>query len=162
MPHPLNRPHKVDEATGEFLFSIYKLLCASNVEPRIKQPTFETAAESKNQWRVVSISTDALRHIHEFRNAVGLRRGHILSRFSRSQHLFQHPPLDKKTMLQYFFEHDTVALVTKLENNVNGVAHWSKLHAVPEGLFTSGSFSINVRNIELTWVDENYERISRL
>ena len=54
---------------------------------------------------------------------------------------------------EYFFEHDTVALVTKAENAKDGVAHWSPLHPVPEGLFTAGSFSIYVRKgKEIPWV----------
>ncbi len=62
-------------------------------------------------------------------------------------------PLSQEQLLEYFFEHDTVALVTKAENAKDGGDHWSKLHEVPEGLFTAGSFSIYVRKKkEIPWV----------
>jgi len=61
--------------------------------------------------------------------------------------------------LEYFFEHDTVALVTKAENSKEGTSHWSPLLPVPEGLFTAGSFSIYVRKRkELKWVEEEIAR----
>jgi hypothetical protein len=153
--HPLNRPHRVDSPTGEFLFTLYGLLFAAKVDLRIKQRTFETAADSKNSWRVVSISEAALQHIRNAGDAKGLQRGHMLSRISRAQHLFaRDTPLGQTELLEYFFEHDTVALVKKAENSRAGVAHWSPLHPVPESLFTAGSFSIYVRKgKELPWVN---------
>jgi hypothetical protein len=152
--HPHNRPHCVDSDTADFLFTLYKLLFEANVSPRIKQRTFETAADSKNSWRVVSVSEAALEHIRNIGNAKGLQRGHLLSRVSRARHLFNRDiPLTQTELLEYFFEHDTVALVTKSENAKNGVLHWSPLQSVPEGLFTAGSFSIYVRKgKELQWV----------
>lgn len=152
--HPHNRPHRVDASTGEFLFTLYKLLFDAKVDLRIKQRTFETAAESKNSWRVVSISQAALDHIKKTGEAKGLQRGHMLPRVSRAQHLFNRDtPITEAELLEYFFEHDTVAMVTKAENSKDGVAHWSPLHAVPEGLFTAGSFSIYVRKgKEIPWV----------
>lgn len=79
----------------------------------------------------------------------------MLPRARRGQHLFNRDaPLTAPELLEYFFEHDTVAMVTKTENSKDGVAHWSQLHAVPEGLFTVGSFSIYVRKgIEVPWVE---------
>lgn len=152
--HPHNRPHQVDAVTADFLFTLYKLLFSAKVDLRIKQRTFETAAESKNSWRVVSISQDAIDHIKGTGKAKGLRRGHMLPRAIRAQHLFnRNDPLTKTELLDYFFEHDTVAMVTKAENSKEGVAHWSSLRAVPEGLFTAGSFSIYVRKgKEIPWI----------
>ena len=152
--HPHNRPHQVDAVTGEFLFTLYKLLFDAKVDPRIKQRTFETAADSKNSWRVVSISQAAIDHIKNAGEAKGLQRGHMLPRARRALHLFcRDAPLTKAEMLDYFFEHDTVAMVTKAENSKDGVAHWSPLRAVPEGLFTAGSFSIYVRKgKEIPWI----------
>lgn len=152
--HPHNRPHRVDSSTAEFLYMLYGLLFVAKVDLRIKQRTFETAADSKNSWRVVSVSEAALEHIRKAGEAKGLQRGHILSRISRAQHLFNRDtPLTQAELLEYFFEHDTVALVTKAENSKDGVTHWSQLHAVPEGLFTAGSFSIYVRKgKEIPWV----------
>ena len=152
--HPYNRPHQVDAVTGEFLFTLYKLLFDAKVDPRIKQRTFETAADSKNSWRVVSISQAAIDHIKNAGEAKGLQRGHMLPRARRALHLFyRDAPLTKAEMLDYFFEHDTVAMVTKAENSKDGVAHWSPLRAVPEGLFTAGSFSIYVRKgKEIPWI----------
>ena len=152
--HPHNRPHQVDAVTGEFLFTLYKLLFDAKVDPRIKQRTFETAADSKNSWRVVSISQAAIDHIKNTGEAKGLQRGHVLLRARRALHLFyRDAPLTKAEMLDYFFEHDTVAMVTKAENSKDGVAHWSPLRAVPEGLFTAGSFSIYVRKgKEIPWI----------
>lgn len=152
--HPHNRPHRVDAPTGEFLFTLYELLFEADVDLRIKQRTFETAADSKNSWRVVSISQDALNHITKTGETKGLQRGHMLPRASRARHLFNRATLITKTeLLEYFFEHDTVAMVTKAENTKDGVEHWSTLHAVPEGLFTAGSFSIYVRKgKEIPWV----------
>lgn len=61
--------------------------------------------------------------------------------------------MSQSELLNYFFEHDTVALVTKAENSKAGISHWSPLHAFPEGLFTAGSFSIYVRKgKEIPWV----------
>jgi hypothetical protein len=152
--HPLNRPYRVDAVTGSFLFTLYNLLFAADVHLRIKQRTFETAAESKNSWRVVSISQAALEHIAQHKSAKGLQRGHIKSRNERGQYLFRREhPLSQAALLDYFFEHDTVALVTKAENSREGTAHWSSLLPVPEELFTAGSFSIYVRKgKELLWV----------
>lgn len=154
--HPKNRPYSVDAETGDFLFTLYKLLFAAKVDPRIKQRTFKTAADSKNSWRVVSISQDALNHISENRNTKGLQRGHILPRSVRAEHLFRRAsPLTRDELLSYFFEHDTVALVTKRENNKDGTSHWSQLYEVPADLFTAGSFSIYARKgKELVWVDQ--------
>jgi hypothetical protein len=154
--HPRNRPHCVNSETGSFLFTLYKLLFEAKVDLRIKQRTFETAADSKNSWRVVSISQDALHHISQNRSTKGLQRGHILSRSTRAEYLFLcDAPLTQNELLMYFFEHDTVALVTKSENNKDGTLHWSQLHEVPAGLFTAGSFSIYARKgKELVWVDQ--------
>lgn len=152
--HPLNRPHRVDPSTAEFLYTLYGLLFVAKVDLRIKQRTFETATDSKNSWRVVSVSEAAIEHIRKTGEAKGLQRGHILSRISRAQHLFNRDtPMTQAELLEYFFEHDTVALVTKAENSKDGVTHWSPLHAVPEGLFTAGSFSIYVRKgKEIPWI----------
>lgn len=152
--HPLNRPHGVDAATGEFLYTLYGLLFVATVDLRIKQRTFETAADSKNSWRVVSVSEAALEHIRNAGHAKGLQRGHILPRITRAQYLFNRDaPFSQTKLLDYFFEHDTVALVTKVENAKDGASHWSPLHAVPEGLFTAGSFSIYLRKgKEISWV----------
>lgn len=152
--HPHNRPHSVDSSTGEFLYTLYGLLFGANVDLRIKQRTFETAADSRNSWRVVSVSEAAFEHIRKTGEAKGLQRGHMLPRINRAQNLFNRKdPLTKNELLEYFFEHDTVALVTKAENSKDGVAHWSSLRAVPEGLFTAGSFSIYVRKgKEIPWV----------
>ena len=101
--HPLNRPHRVDSATGEFLFTLYALLFAAKIELRIKQRTFETAADSKNSWRVVSVSEAALGHIRSAGDAKGLQRGHILTRFARAKYLFNRdPPLTQAELLKYF------------------------------------------------------------
>jgi len=144
--HPHNRPHSVDQETGDFLHLLYELLYCAKLDHRIKQRTFETAADSQNSWRVVSISEAALEHLRTTGLAKGLQRGHILSRVERAKYLFDRaPPLVKADLLDYFFEHDTVALVTKAENAKNGIDHWSPLHPVPEGLFNAGSFSIYAR-----------------
>ena len=161
MAHPINRPHRVDPATGTFLFALYSFLFTSNVSLRIKQRTFETAAESQDSWRVVSISRAALVHIAQSNSANGLQRAHVLSRNERALRLFQREsPLSQSELLDYFFEHDTAALVTKEENSRDGTAHWSPLRPVPEGLFTAGSlFSIYVRKgKELPWVLQEVER----
>jgi len=153
--HPLNRPHRVDSSTAQFLFGLYSYLFAANVSLRIKQRTFETAAESRDMWRVVSISRAALECIALNKTAKGLQRGHILSRNDRALHMFKRDqPLTQAELLGYFFEHDTVALITKAENSRDGTAHWSPLLAVPEGIFTAGSFfSIYVRKSkDLPWV----------
>lgn len=152
--HPHNRPHSVDKATGDFLFLLYQLLFEADVSLWTKQRTLETAAESKNSWRVVSISTDAVNHIRTTGSAKGLRRGHALSRNERAKHLFERSDLlDRDELLRYFFEHDTVALITSKENSKDGVTEWSELLPVPEGLFNAGSFSIYARKgKELAWV----------
>jgi hypothetical protein len=153
--HPHNRPHTVDKQTGDFLHLLYELLFRSDhLELRVKQRTFETAAETKNSWRVVSITSAAIEHLRETESAKGLQRGHLLSRSDRAKYLFNRDvPLSRDELLQYFFEHDTVALVTRVENAKDGVQHWSKLHPVPEGLFTEGSFSIYARKRkELKWI----------
>lgn len=154
--HPANRPHSVDKATSDFLYCLYNLLfTAESLSLRTKQRTFETAADSKNSWRVVSISAAALEQLIKTGTAKGLRRGHVLTRKSRAEYLFNRKsPLKAKALLAYFFEHDTVALVTKAENSRDGTQHWSKLHPVPEELFTAGSFSIYVRKKELEWVQK--------
>lgn len=153
--HPNNRPHTVDKQTGVFLHQLYELLfMSSHLELRVKQRTFETAADSKNSWRVVSITSAAIDHLRDTGSAKGLQRGHLLSRSDRAKYLFnRHAPLSRDELLQYFFEHDTVALVTRVENAKDGFQHWSKLHPVPGGLFTAGSFSIYARKgKELAWV----------
>jgi hypothetical protein len=151
--HPHNRPHRVDATAGKFLYALYELLFSADVALRVKQRTFETAAESKDSWRVVSISRAALEQINDRKSAKDLRRGHMLSRRERAAHLFvRDAPLPQADLLSYFFDHDTVALVTKSENARHGCCHWSELLAVPAGLFTAGSFSIYVRQPELAWV----------
>ena len=155
--HPDNRPHTVDAETGKFLFTLYTFLFNAAVDLRIKQRTFETAADSKHSWRVVSISEAALNHIAQQRSAKGLQRGHILSRSARAEYLFKREaPLILPELLDYFFTNDTVALVTKAENSKEGTAHWSRLLAVPEGHFNAGSFAIYVRKgRELKWVEQH-------
>jgi hypothetical protein len=158
LTHLVNRPHKVDQRTASFLYSLYELLFDSQIiELRIKQRTFENAAESKNAWLVVSISEAALTHIRNTGEAKGLQRGHILSRISRAEHMFKREArLTSDQLLDYFFKHDTVALVTKAENSKDGVAHWSQLHAVPEGLFNAGSMSIYLRKRkDIPWVQSH-------
>lgn len=107
---------------------------------------------------MVSISQAALDHLLRERSAKGLQRGHVLPRVDRAKHLFERSaPVDQDELLAYFFEHDTVALVTKAENAKSGVAHWSQLHAVPEDLFNAGSFSIYARKgKELAWVEQRF------
>jgi hypothetical protein len=102
----------------------------------------------------VSISADALHVLRSTGSAKGLQRGHILARIDRANFLFdRRVPLERNELRRYFFEHDTVALVTKAENSRSGVRHWSALHEVPEGLFNAGSFSICARKgKELAWV----------
>jgi hypothetical protein len=154
--HPHNRPRTVDTQTGDFLFRLYTLLFeAKDLGLHTQQRTFETATVSKETWRVVSISQAAINHIRIHKSAAGLQRGHILRRFDRAKHLFDRDvALSRDELLSYFFEHDTVALVTKQENNKDGTAHWSALHPVPEDLFTAGSFSVHVRKgKELKWVE---------
>lgn len=145
----------VDHETGEFLYTIYNLLFNANIDFYIKQRTFETAANSKNSWRVVSISKNAIQHIIKHKNAKGLQRGHLLQRSLRSDYLFKREhPLNKDELLSYFFEHDTVALITKEENDKSGTSHWSDLVPVPEDLFTAGSFSIYLRKSkEIPWIE---------
>ena len=160
MTHPANRPHKVDKATGDFLFDLYQLLFSSNVSLRIKQRTLETAAESQDSWRVVSITHAALEHIAKNGSAKGLQRAHVLSRVDRASHLFERKqPLTQPELLEYFFEHDTSALVTKAENAKDGTKHWSTLRAVPAGLFPSPSlFKVSMRKkTELPWVIDQLE-----
>lgn len=154
LAHPKNRPHRVDANTAQFLYTLYKLLFDASVDLRIKQRTFETAADSKNSWRVVSISQYALEHIAKTGDAKGLQRGHLLARIDRAKHLFEcSEPLSQEQLLDYFFEHDTVALITKAENAKDGCNHWSKIREVPDGMFTAGSFSIYVRQRkEIPWV----------
>jgi len=98
----------------------------------------------------------AVEHIRETGAAKGLQRGHILSRVERAKELFDRgSSMSKDELLTYFFENDTVALVTKAENSRMGARHWSKLFAVPEGLFNAGSFSIYARkNKELVWIQQ--------
>lgn len=153
--HPLNRPHSVDKSTGDFLYSLYTLLFdAKHLELSVKQRTFETAAVCPHSWRVVSISVDALRHINENKSAKGLHRAHVLSRNERAWHMFNRDsPLNQDDLLLYFFEHDTVALVTTLENAKDGTSHWSRLYAVPFGILCAGSFSIYARKCDLDWAE---------
>lgn len=153
--HPNNRPHTVNANTAAFLYRIYLLLFkASDIKEWTKQKTFEAAAESTNSWRVVSISEAALQQIANSKSAKGLRRGHILSRSERARRMFGvKEPMSKEQLTKFFFDNDTVALITKEENAKDGPDHWTPLHAVPDGIFNSGSFSIHVRKRkDLPWV----------
>lgn len=93
---------------------LYGLVFGANVDLRIKQRTFETAADSRNSWRVVSVTEAALKLTGETGAAKGLQRGYMLPRIVRAQYLFdREAPLTQDELLEYFFEHETVALVTK-------------------------------------------------
>jgi len=148
-----NRPHCVVPATEDFLYRLYEMLFSEpGLSLRTRQRTFETAADCPDSWRVVCVSHDALVQIVQTASAKGLRRAHPTSRSERAGHLFERDrPLNRSELLPYFFKHDTVALVTAAENTQEGVAHWSKLYKVPPGIFTSGSFSIHARRIDLEW-----------
>jgi hypothetical protein len=139
-----------------FLFS------EENIDHAVKQRTFETAAVSEHTWRVVSISESALKRIASQRTCKNVQRGHILSRIDRAIYLFKRPePINEDVLINYFFEHDTVALIMKEENNNHGTAHWSKLYAVPNGLFTAGSYSIRARKSDLRWIDETMTKATK-
>jgi hypothetical protein len=128
------------------------LFSEPNLSLKTRQRTFETAADCPDSWRVVCVSHAALIQIVQTTSAKGLRRAHPTSRYERARHLFErNQPLDRSGLLQYFFKHDTVALVTTVENAREGATHWSKLYEVPVGIFTSGSFSIHARKSDLEW-----------
>jgi hypothetical protein len=46
--HPKNRPHSVDNEIGDFLHLVYKVFFDAQLDRRVQQRTFETAADSKN------------------------------------------------------------------------------------------------------------------
>ena len=151
-----NRPHKVSPQTADFLYRLYFFVCEeSSVTLRAKERTFESTADSNQSWRVVCVSEAALNHMHNTRTAKGLKRAHPVRRMDRAKFIFQRSkPLGKRSLLRYFFQNDTVALVLDAENNKDGFDHWSPLIAVPHGVLMGGSFSKYSTRADLAWVDE--------
>lgn len=151
-----NRPHAPSKKQLDFIFEVYQLLFRTGDIPlRTKQVTLETAAVTLYPWRIVCISDKALRAIQRQRTTLGLRRGHPFRRADRAAVLFQRgKALSRAAFKDYFFLHDTVALVEGKENGKHGHAHWSELHPVPEGFFVGGSFSVRLNDADLAWVDE--------
>lgn len=154
-----NRHHTVDEQTGNFLYELYLLLRGASLSDWAKQRAFEAAADCSDSWRVLWISRKALERVVEADGKpANLRRAHWYARKDRFAEMFRldKPPMAKRDLLEYFFKHDTCALVTAEENNQAGWEHWSlPLINVPEGIFTSGGFSVYVRRtVDLPWAKQ--------
>jgi hypothetical protein len=141
------------EAFANSVHEIYLALFKSSLAPYPKQRSLECAADGRHTWRIVGISEAALRQICHTGNAKGLKRGHSLDRAARARHVFERPePLSKTELLDWFFRHDTTTLVTAAENGYEGVAHWSPVIPVPDGILASASFSVRVsRRRDLPW-----------
>lgn len=161
---PFNRPHSADEDTAAFLYALYQLLrdAPASMSNHAKKRTFESAADGAHAWRVVCISENALRHIAEKETAVGLRRAHALSREARFQLLFGDVThvWERDDLLNFFFEHDTCALVTEDENNQDTTEQWSQLHRVDEGYLCKGSFAVYARRkTDVPWAKKLWAEI---
>lgn len=134
----------------------------SPVDIYIKQRTFEAAADSKDAWRIVAISREALSYLRGQNDTKGLRRGHTVNRSIRANRLFgqDSSELSAMELVEYFFSVDTVALVTAHENGTDDLKRWSPLYPVPEGFFNSASYSVNYRvRTEQPWVRETLQKI---
>jgi len=151
-----NRPYHPPSESAHFLFRLYRLLFSeAGIELRKKQLMFEAGALCRDSWRVVCISENALKQICVSESVKGLKRAHPISRSERALYLFERDvPVSENELVSYYFENDSVALVTSQENNVDGVSHWSELYCVPEGIFTSGSFRIYLRKVDLEWAKD--------
>ena len=162
---PYNRRHKPDPATADFLFRVYELLlqAPSTMDAHAKKRTFESAADGAHSWLVVCISEAALEHIATKGDTKTLRRAHALSREVRFQNMFgpKAKRWTKAELMDYFFEHDTCALVSFEENKKHTTDGWSALHQVPKALpgrqgvmmrTFPGSFSVYARKtVEVLW-----------
>jgi hypothetical protein len=161
---PYIRPREIDRCTGDFLYALYLLLrkAPAKMTKDAKQRTFEAAAVGEYHWEVVAISEDAVKTLHDGGGQSAVRRGHPYGRDDRFLHLFglESPEVTRDDLLDFFFEHDATALVTKSENGKQGTAHWSQLYPVDEGLFTAAGYSVKIRiRTEKVWVARLQERI---
>lgn len=162
-----NRPHRPDAQTADFLFRVYKLLLEAPpcVSTHSKKRTFESAADGAHSWKVVCISQNALEHIATKGDTKSLRRAHALSREQRFQKIFGDGAnhWTKADLMAYFFEHDTCALVTTLENNKDTTDDWSKLHPVPSHILCKGSFAVYARKtVDVPWANALWSSIQTI
>lgn len=167
--HQINRPHRPDEATANFIYEAYQLLrrAPDTFGRWARQGAMENIAACGVSWRPVAISEAALRRIAESRSSKGCARGHWYDRKDRYDDLFGAEPLDRDRLISHFYDHDTTVVVTKEQNNAGGpFSKWGSIVPVPQvpyapdGLFASRGYSFAVRQgKELRWVDE---RISEL
>ncbi len=159
-----NRPHKVDDETAEFLYSLYKLLrtAPKSMSDHAKKRTFENAADSAHAWRVVCISENALQQLADSKTTQKLRRAHAMPREKRFQTIFGEGSRqwDRDELMKFFFENDTCALVTSDENNQDTTSHWSRLCKVPEGILCKGSFAVYARkNTDVPWAEKAWAEV---
>ncbi|MEB0114472.1 hypothetical protein QN397_24635 [Variovorax sp. RTB1] len=157
----------IDPPAGDFLFDLYSLLrnAPPTIGPWPRQRTFEAAADALYPWRIVAISIDAIRHVANLQGAAGLRRAHAVSRNQRYLSIFgqEAQPLTRAELLNFFFQNDTCALVTTVENATDGFAHWSNLFSVAPPYFqaAAGRFRAPVRlGLEVPWAVNMLLRIN--
>lgn len=149
------RRHIPKHEEAEFLYRVYQLLrdAPAGMTKHVKKRTFENAADGVHSWRVVCISQAALEHLVREGTTKTLRRAHEPSREWRFQEMFGEGARawPREELMSHFFDHDICALVTSPENGKQGSKHWSKLHAVPEGVLCKGSFAVYATKDDLEW-----------
>lgn len=144
------------------LYALYVTLFDSKFAPATKQRCFEAAGIELRPWLITHISQNALAHMVKERNATGLRRGHKMSRSDRANAIFgSGQKLQQDELLTFFYENDTVTLVTAAENATDGTKHWSTRITVPTGRLTKGSYSVAVAIPDLLWADSTWGGLSK-
>lgn len=161
---PYIRRREVEPDKGDFLYELYSLLrrAPATMTKDAKQRTFEAAAVGTHHWEVVAISADAVKALHDGAGQSAVRRGHPYGRDGRFLQLFgpETPEVTRDELLDFYFQHDATALVTKVENDRHGAAHWSKLYPVDEGLFPAAGYRVKIRiRTERVWIARLQERI---
>lgn len=159
------RQHRPEREEAEFLYRVYQLLreAPASMNKHAKKRTFENAADGIHSWRVVCISEAALEHLVREGTTKTLRRAHEPSREWRFQEMFGEGARawTREELMAHFFEHDICALVTTPENGRHGSKHWTKLHAVPDGILCKGSFAVYATKADLDWAREKLAEVKQ-
>ncbi len=107
--------------TKEILFHDYQLICQMKVGMNRKVRLLaELFTEGENPWRVVGITTEAVKcfQANGFKKVakMGINRSHLVNRATTYKHLLSNEFNDLEIWWEYYFQSDKTILATSSEN----------------------------------------------
>jgi len=157
------------EALQTFYLSCRNLLEGGIIPPICVQRAFEEVVGGftmEDTWRPTHISRSALEeaargshtNIQRAHGVVGDR----LDRFVRTLQVLREPEKKFEDWWDFYIDHDTTVLITKVEHSLNKKFELSELIPVPQDsdLFKRGGFSFRFRKKhELLWAKSTLEKL---